>query len=96
METEEEKVLPFFSQSLTSEELAQVASIEGEDFKEDLTRVRDTLPYPSRVSFRFSFLLSPIFHRIIPLALPSLLLHYCSLCNYYYPHEHYVGITPVL
>ena len=40
METEEEKVLPFFSQSLTSEEQAQVASIEGEDFREDLSRVR--------------------------------------------------------
>ena len=62
METEEEKVLPFFSQSLTSEEQAQVASIEGEDFREDLSRVRKIklciMLFPSSSP--------PIFHQSFP------------------------------
>ena len=39
LETEEEKVLPFFARSLTSDEEEQVASVENEETFEDLSRV---------------------------------------------------------
>lgn len=39
LETEEEKVLPFFSPSLTVEEVEQVAHIEGEQPFEELSKV---------------------------------------------------------
>ncbi len=39
LETEEEKVLPFFARSLTSDEEEQVKSVESEEPFEDLTKV---------------------------------------------------------
>lgn len=39
LETEEEKVLPFYSSSLSSEEEDQVASVEGEPAFEALAQV---------------------------------------------------------
>ena len=40
LETEEEKVLPFYSTSLSPEEEDQVASVEGEPAFETLAQVR--------------------------------------------------------
>ena len=39
LETEEEKVLPFFSRSLTSDEEEQVESVVNEESREDLSKV---------------------------------------------------------
>lgn len=39
LETEEEKVLPFFSPSLTSDEAEQVVNVEGEQPFEELSKV---------------------------------------------------------
>ena len=43
LETEEEKVLPFFSKSLTPEEEEQVASVENEPPSQELSEVGGTI-----------------------------------------------------
>lgn len=45
LETEEEKVLPFFSRSLTSDEEEQVASVENEESIEELAKVCNATKY---------------------------------------------------
>ena len=46
LETEEEKVLPFYSSSLSPEEDEQVASVEAEPALETLAQVGQVVLYP--------------------------------------------------